>query len=58
MADLAAAKRSALASVRHLMGDEIRLTGRSSLSYSIRIANPEGVELHVVRYGNGVDIRV
>lgn len=57
MDDLAAAKLSAVESVRCLMSDEIRLTGRTSLGYSIRIANPEGVELHTVRYGDGVAIK-
>lgn len=57
MDDLAAARAAAMMSVRHLMSDEIRLTGRTSLSHSIRIASPEGVQLHIVRYGDGVDIQ-
>jgi hypothetical protein len=56
MSDLAAAMVFAKNSVRQLMSDEIRFTGRSSLDYSIRIATPEGAPLHTVRYGDGVEI--
>ena len=59
--NLAAARNVKLGSliergVRQLMSDEIRLKGRSSPTHSIEITNPNGLRLHVNRYGDAVEI--
>ena len=55
--DLAAAKASAIMNARHLMAAEIKDDGRIRLSDSIEICDPDGVRLHVTRYGDCVDIQ-
>jgi hypothetical protein len=54
MTDLAEAQRFALKDARHLMSNEIRDTGRTSLSHSIVITSGEGELLHVTRYSDAV----
>lgn len=56
--NLEAAKASAVTSVRALIVEEIRHEHRFSPNHSIRIANADGLSLHVTRYGDCVDVRL
>ena len=56
-ADLDAAKLSAVLGAREMMSDDLRAHGYIDLSYSIKIADAEGLLLHVTRFAECIDIR-
>lgn len=54
--DLDAARDAAIRGVRDLMSEAIKTKGRIRLSDSIEITDPRGLRLHVMRYGDCVEI--
>uniref|UniRef100_UPI0037DA03AB DUF6894 family protein n=1 Tax=Sphingomonas nostoxanthinifaciens TaxID=2872652 RepID=UPI0037DA03AB len=55
-ANLDAAVTSGIIDARHLMSDEIKSVGRICLSHYIEICDASGIQMHIVRYGDCVEI--
>ena len=55
--DLDAAKRSSVEGARAFMSDDVKLKGSICLSDNIEITDSDGLQLHVTRFGDCLEIR-